>query len=52
MKLSLRKRPLVMFDQESQQIERLWGERHRVAGVQQHTAIGIEGPRAKAETQN
>jgi len=51
-KLCLRKRALVMLDQESQKIERLRGERYRVAGVQQHTAIGIERPRAKAEAQN
>lgn len=51
-KLRLRERPLVMFGQEPQEIERLWGERHRVAAVQQQTAIGIERPRIKAETQN
>ena len=52
MELGLRKRALVMFGQEPQEIERLWGEGHRVAAVQQHTAIGVERPRIKAETQN
>jgi hypothetical protein len=41
-----------MFRQQSQEIERFWGERHRVAGVQQQAAIGVERPRIKAETQN
>ena len=52
MELGLRKRALVMFGQEPQEIERFRGKGHRVGAAQQHTAIGVERPHIKAETQS
>jgi hypothetical protein len=41
-----------MFGQEFQQVEGFWRESDGVAAAQQQTAIGIERPSIKAETQN
>ena len=49
MQLRFRKRPLVMFGQQLQQIEGFWRERHRFAVTYEHAAVGIERPGTKTQ---